>query len=143
VPTYEYVCVDCGEHVEVHQSFQDEPLTTCTNCGGKLRKVYHPIGVMFRGSGFYSTDHRSGATGSARRGEVKEAKEAKQAKESKDGAKAERSESSSSDGGTSSGKSSDSHGKASDRKSSDRSPDGKSSRRGPSRSESKAPERSR
>ncbi|MDQ4148400.1 MAG: FmdB family transcriptional regulator [Actinomycetota bacterium] len=60
MPIYEYACVDCRRHVEVRQSFFDEPLTVCEHCGGKLRRVIHPVGVVFRGSGFYSTDHRKG-----------------------------------------------------------------------------------
>ena len=58
MPTYEYVCLDCGTHVEVYQRFNDEPLTTCGVCGGPLRKVFHPAGILFKGSGFYVTDSR-------------------------------------------------------------------------------------
>jgi putative FmdB family regulatory protein len=59
VPTYEYACTRCGQHVEVFQHISDEPLTACGVCGGKLRKVFHPAGILFKGSGFYSTDSRS------------------------------------------------------------------------------------
>lgn len=59
MPTYEYACTKCGAHIEVVQSFTDEPLTTCEKCGGALRRVFHPVGVLFKGSGFYSTDSRS------------------------------------------------------------------------------------
>jgi putative FmdB family regulatory protein len=59
MPTYEYRCQACGEHLEVVQSFADEPLTTCGKCGGTLRKVFSPVGVVFKGSGFYKTDNRS------------------------------------------------------------------------------------
>jgi putative FmdB family regulatory protein len=58
MPTYEYACKDCKEHVEVVQSFKDEPLTTCPSCGGPLRKVFGSIGISFKGSGFYKTDSR-------------------------------------------------------------------------------------
>ena len=58
MPTYEYACKKCGEHLEVVQSFRDDPLTTCPNCGGELRKVFGAIGVTFKGSGFYKTDSR-------------------------------------------------------------------------------------
>jgi putative FmdB family regulatory protein len=58
VPTYEYACKSCGEHIEVVQSFRDDPLTTCSNCGGELRKVFGSIGIAFKGSGFYRTDSR-------------------------------------------------------------------------------------
>ena len=63
MPTYEYRCKECGQHVEVVQSFQDEPLTVCPNCGGTLRKVFSPVGVVFKGSGFYRTDNRSSRSG--------------------------------------------------------------------------------
>ena len=64
MPTYEYACRSCGEHLEVVQSFRDDPLTECPACGGALRKVFHPIGVAFKGSGFYKTDSRSSSNGS-------------------------------------------------------------------------------
>jgi putative FmdB family regulatory protein len=59
MPTYEYVCQSCGTHVEVYQRFSDDPLTECGVCGGPLRKVFHPAGILFKGSGFYATDSRS------------------------------------------------------------------------------------
>jgi putative FmdB family regulatory protein len=62
MPTYEYACRSCGQHVEVAQAFTDPPLTTCTNCGGELRKVFGNVGIVLKGSGFYKTDSRS-ATG--------------------------------------------------------------------------------
>ena len=60
MPTYEYACTSCGEHLEVVQSFRDEALTECPACGGPLRKVFGSIGVVFKGSGFYKTDSRPG-----------------------------------------------------------------------------------
>jgi putative FmdB family regulatory protein len=59
MPTYEYACSKCGEHVEVVQSFRDEPLRKCPACGGKLKKVFGAVGIVFKGSGFYKTDSRS------------------------------------------------------------------------------------
>src|SRR5690606_21593073 len=59
MPTYEYRCKDCGEHLEVVQSFRDDPLTECPSCKGTLRKVFQPIGIAFKGSGFYKTDSRN------------------------------------------------------------------------------------
>jgi putative FmdB family regulatory protein len=59
MPTYEYACTSCGKHLEVVQSMKDEPLTECAECGGRLRKVFSPIGIVFKGSGFYKTDSRS------------------------------------------------------------------------------------
>jgi putative FmdB family regulatory protein len=72
MPTYEYACLSCGHHVEVYQRFSDEPLTVCGVCGGPLRKVFHPAGILFKGSGFYATDSRSsrsGARGDSGKGE--------------------------------------------------------------------------
>ena len=65
MPTYEYVCTSCGEHLEVVQSFSDEPLATCPNCEGRLRKVFGSIGIVLKGSGFYKTDNRSSRNGTA------------------------------------------------------------------------------
>ena len=59
MPTYEYACRNCGSHLEVVQSFSDDPLTECPHCGGSLRKVFGSIGITFKGSGFYKTDSRS------------------------------------------------------------------------------------
>jgi len=64
MPTYEYACKDCAEHVEVVQSFKDEPLTECPACGGPLRKVFAPVGIVLKGSGFYKTDSRAATGGS-------------------------------------------------------------------------------
>jgi putative FmdB family regulatory protein len=61
MPTYEYACKSCGEHLEVVQSFRDEPLRECPVCGGQLRKVFSPVGISFKGSGFYRNDSRSTA----------------------------------------------------------------------------------
>jgi putative FmdB family regulatory protein len=66
VPTYQYACTACGEQHEAVQAFTDAPLTECPACGGRLRKVFGAVGVVFKGSGFYKTDSRAGAkTGSA------------------------------------------------------------------------------
>jgi putative FmdB family regulatory protein len=62
MPTYEYACTKCGQHVEVFQRISEPPLTTCGVCGGPLRKVFHPAGIVFKGSGFYATDSRSKST---------------------------------------------------------------------------------
>src|ERR1700722_19419623 len=59
MPTYEYACKTCGEHLEVVQSFKDDPLTECPACGGPLRKGFGNIGISFKGSGFYKNDSRS------------------------------------------------------------------------------------
>jgi putative FmdB family regulatory protein len=59
VPTYEYACAECGERLEAVQKFSDDPLTECPACAGRLRKVFSPVGIVFKGSGFYRTDSRS------------------------------------------------------------------------------------
>jgi putative FmdB family regulatory protein len=66
MPTYEYACVECGNHIEVVQSMSDPPLAVCAACGGRLRKVFSPIGIVFKGSGFYRTDSRGKSSTSTR-----------------------------------------------------------------------------
>ena len=58
MPTYEYACTACAERLEVVQRITDPALTECPACGGPLRKVIHPVGVVFKGGGFYKTDSR-------------------------------------------------------------------------------------
>jgi putative FmdB family regulatory protein len=58
VPTYQYACTECGGQIEAIQKFSDDPLTVHEACGGKLRKVFSPVGIVFKGSGFYRTDSR-------------------------------------------------------------------------------------
>lgn len=65
MPKYQYQCKDCGEALEVQQSFTDDALTVCPTCGGDLRKVFGAVGVVFKGSGFYKTDSRSDSTSSS------------------------------------------------------------------------------
>jgi putative FmdB family regulatory protein len=65
VPTYEYACTACAERLEAVQSFTDAPLTECPACGGLLRKVFSPVGVVFKGSGFYKTDSRKPSSSSS------------------------------------------------------------------------------
>lgn len=64
MPTYTYACTDCGHRFDTVQSFSDDALTTCPECNGKLRKVFSPVGVVFKGGGFYRTDSRSGSSSS-------------------------------------------------------------------------------
>ena len=59
MPTYQYVCTECGGQLEAVQKFTDDPLTVHEDCGGRLRKVFSPVGIVFKGSGFYRTDSRS------------------------------------------------------------------------------------
>lgn len=65
MPTYEYSCRDCGHGFEINQSMSEDPLEECPACSGSLRKVFHPVGIAFKGSGFYKNDARSdGSTSS-------------------------------------------------------------------------------
>lgn len=59
MPLYEYACKSCDSRFEVKQSFSDAPLTTHEGCGGELRKLLQPVGIVFKGSGWYITDSRS------------------------------------------------------------------------------------
>jgi putative FmdB family regulatory protein len=65
VPTYQYTCTECGEPLEAVQKFTDAPLTMCPVCGGRLRKVFSAVGIVFKGSGFYRTDSRNGSSAAA------------------------------------------------------------------------------
>jgi putative FmdB family regulatory protein len=65
VPTYQYRCTECSHHLEAAQSFTDDPLTTCPECQGRLRKVFSSVGVVFKGPGFYRTDSRAGKSASS------------------------------------------------------------------------------
>lgn len=62
MPTYEYACTSCGHRFEAHQSFSDDPLTTCPECGAALRKVFGSVGIVLKGPGFYRTDSRNGSS---------------------------------------------------------------------------------
>lgn len=70
MPTYAYRCTQCGDEFDIKQSFTDDALTECGACGGKLRKLFSPVGVVFKGSGFYRTDSapRKGSDDGARSG---------------------------------------------------------------------------
>ena len=63
MPTYQYACTACGHRFEAVQSFSDSSLTDCPECAGRLRKVFSSVGIVFKGSGFYRTDSRSGGSG--------------------------------------------------------------------------------
>jgi putative FmdB family regulatory protein len=62
VPTYQYACTECGGQFEAVQKFSDDPLTVHDACGGRLRKVFSPVGIVFKGSGFYRTDSRGSSS---------------------------------------------------------------------------------
>jgi putative FmdB family regulatory protein len=65
MPTYEYRCTSCGNRFDAFQRLDEAPLATCGRCGGALRKVFHPAGIVFKGSGFYATDSRTKSTTSS------------------------------------------------------------------------------
>src|SRR4051812_14967318 len=62
MPTYDYACTHCDHAFEVFQAFTDDALTECPECGGRLRKVFGSVGVVFKGSGFYRTDSRNSSS---------------------------------------------------------------------------------
>lgn len=61
MPTYQYACTECGHAFEAVQSFSDDALTECSECSGRLRKVFSSVGIVFKGSGFYRNDSREAA----------------------------------------------------------------------------------
>ncbi len=80
MPTYTYRCENCGVQFDRKHSFNDPPLTNCPECKKKaLRKVYTPVGIVFKGSGFYATDHRS-PSGASRTGSAEKTGEGNEGK---------------------------------------------------------------
>ncbi|HWZ20532.1 MAG TPA: zinc ribbon domain-containing protein [Ktedonobacteraceae bacterium] len=91
MPTYEYLCRECSHRFETRQKMTDDSLTTCPECGGNIRRVLFPASVVFKGSGFYKTDHNGSSavvnengttdktekTESSKEGETKTASESK------------------------------------------------------------------
>lgn len=96
MPTYEYVCTSCGRHTEAVQRFSDAPLTECPHCGGHLKRVFHPVGIVLKGSGFYSTDNRGGRSKAA----AKESEKSGQKSETKSETKSEPKSDTKKDSGT-------------------------------------------
>jgi putative FmdB family regulatory protein len=87
MPVYAYQCENCGVQFEKQQSFSDQPLTRCPECGKKkLKKVYQPVGIVFKGSGFYATDHHSPSGQSSKKVEEKSGEENKETGASKESA---------------------------------------------------------
>jgi putative FmdB family regulatory protein len=68
VPTYDYQCRSCGHRIEVIHAMADEGPATCEVCGGELRRILYPAGIIFKGSGFYKTDSRSSSSASVSKG---------------------------------------------------------------------------
>ena len=83
MPTYEYECADCHVRFERRQRITDEPITTCPDCGGSTHRVLYPVGIIFKGSGFYCTDNRRNGD-SAKSGSSPKADESKPTESSKD-----------------------------------------------------------
>jgi putative FmdB family regulatory protein len=127
VPTYQYRCTECGDELEVVQKFSDDPLTVCPACQGSLRKVFSPVGIVFKGSGFYRTDSRNGSSGDGAK------------KKDKEPAGAKSSDSPSSDSGKSSANGSSSGPDSSSSSGSSGSSAGSSSKSGEKSSSSAAP----
>jgi putative FmdB family regulatory protein len=83
MPIYTYRCEHCGVQFDIRQKFTDDPLTRCPECNQKaLRKVYQPVGIVFKGSGFYATDNRS-PSGASRGGKKSESDEKSTSNETK------------------------------------------------------------
>lgn len=62
MPIYEYQCKECGVRFERFQRFSEEPLKVCPECGGTVYRLVQPVGIVFKGSGFYVTDHRGSSS---------------------------------------------------------------------------------
>jgi putative FmdB family regulatory protein len=106
MPTYEYLCRVCNNRFETRQKMTDDPLTTCPECGGTIRRVLFPAGVVFKGSGFYKTDNngsssvvsengnanKSEKVESGKEGETKAASESKSSESSTETSSAKKSE---------------------------------------------------
>ncbi len=61
MPTYQYACQDCGHRFDIRQRISDDPLTECPQCHGAIHRVISPVGIIFKGSGFYVTDNKNGS----------------------------------------------------------------------------------
>ncbi len=116
MPTYEYVCSKCDEHIEVYQTFSEEPLKRHAGCGGKLTKVLGAVGIVLKGSGFYRTDNPSSSRRSAEKSDSSTSSSSSSSSESKS------SDSKSSDSKSSDTKSTKSDGKSSGTKSDKKAP---------------------
>jgi putative FmdB family regulatory protein len=89
VPTYDYRCRQCGRTTEVIHSMLEDGPTKCEHCRGQLRRVFHPAGIIFKGSGFYRTDSRSSASGGKRDASKATAEKGSEGGSSGDGAATE------------------------------------------------------
>ena len=106
MPTYSYACTECGNSFDIVQSFSDDSLTVCSECGGRLRKLFNSVGIVFKGSGFYRTDSRAGSVPSGSSSESGNGGSDGASSSKPDAASGSKPESGSSSGGTSEKKSS-------------------------------------
>ena len=110
MPTYTYRCTKCGEEVEAFQSMSDPPLRRCKKCRGALRRTFHPVGIVLKGSGFHKTDYRSKSSSAERKkdsdGEKKEASTTETSKSETSKSETSKTESSSKDSSKTGSKSS-------------------------------------
>ena len=81
MPTYEYACRECSNRFETWQKMTDDPLTTCPECGGSIRRIFFPAGVVFKGSGFYKTDHSNSGSVASENGDSHKSEKAESGKE--------------------------------------------------------------
>src|SRR5215467_15695945 len=81
MPTYEYACRECSNRFETWQKMTDDPLTTCPECGGPIRRVLFPAGVVFKGSGFYKTDHSNSSSKASENGHANKSEKTESSKE--------------------------------------------------------------
>jgi putative FmdB family regulatory protein len=84
MPVYEYECIHCGHRFELKQSFHDKPQAACPQCKKPAKRVFHPALVIFKGSGFYVTDHRKSGDAAASKADPGSHKEKSETKKSKD-----------------------------------------------------------
>ena len=80
MPTYQYACQDCGYRFDIRQRISDDPLTECPECHGAIHRVISPVGIIFKGSGFYVTDNKNGSKNYANGNKRDEAKNGNGAK---------------------------------------------------------------
>ncbi|MBE9373931.1 FmdB family transcriptional regulator [Saccharopolyspora sp. HNM0983] len=96
MPTYQYACTECDHRFETVQSFSEDSLTECPECTGRLRKLFNAVGIVFKGSGFYRTDNRSGSSTSSSGGSSSSGSESSGSSGSESGSSSPSSDSSSS-----------------------------------------------
>ena len=114
MPTYEYVCSKCDQHLEVYQTFSEEPLKRHAGCGGKLTKVLGAVGIVLKGSGFYKTDNPSSARRSSEKSDSSSSSSSSDSKSSDSKSSESKSSDSKSDSGSSTKSDSGSSSKKSD-----------------------------